>query len=168
MDAALQSSTRHDWRTPEWLTALLALEFGDIALDPCADPDHQFARVNLAAPEDDGLIADWRSLASGGLIFCNPPYGESIPRWVQACHESRAEAALLVPARPGTRWWRAASEGANARVCLYGRLRFEGAGSSAPFPSALFYWGRQPGLFCDTFDEHGEVLTLRRDRERYA
>ena len=43
-------------------------------------------------PADDGLVQSWNC---GGAVFCNPPYGRQIGKWVaKAYHESVAGGGL--------------------------------------------------------------------------
>ena len=44
-------------------------------------------------PADDGLVQSWNC---GGAVFCNPPYGRQIGKWVaKAYHESVAGGAWI-------------------------------------------------------------------------
>jgi site-specific DNA-methyltransferase (adenine-specific) len=112
----------------------LAEEFGGFDLDPCATPEtatcpRYFTRA------DDGLSRVWT-----GRVFMNPPYGRTIAKWMRKALESSATTAelvvCLVPARVDTRWWHDYATHGEARF-LKGRLRFGGAASGAPFPSAV-------------------------------
>ena len=73
----------------------------------------------------------------------NPPYGRALPHWMaKAVNEiemERAERVIcLLPARTDTAWWHRYVLPFAAEIhYLRGRIRFEGAGSSAPFPSAV-------------------------------
>lgn len=159
----LHSSERMDWRTPDSILVRVR-GLGTIGLDPCASANskHHFAAYNLTE-EDDGLEHQWDAY-SGALVYVNPPYGRGLPVWVDTCNdfgEEGTEIVLLVPSRTDTRWFRSATEAADARCLLYGRLTFQGADNSAPFPSAVFYYGDDPWLFCSIFREIGEVQVLR-------
>jgi len=69
----------------------------------------------------------------------NPPYGSGIGRWMKKAYRSSLEGATvvcLVPARTCTRWWDEWAMRGEIRF-LRGRIRFVGASSSAPFPSAV-------------------------------
>lgn len=159
----LMSSEKMDWRTPEILLALVR-GMGTIGLDPCADenPEHHFAAYNLTEA-DDGLEHSWDAYG-GSLVYVNPPYGRVLPAWIDYCNEfgeEGVEIILLVPSRTDTRWFRSATEAADARCLWHGRLTFQGAEHSAPFPSAVFYYGQDPWLFCSVFQDVGEVAVLR-------
>ena len=71
--------------------------------------------------------------------FMNPPYGREIIHWMRKAYESSLEGAkvvCLVPARTDTKWWHEYAMKGEI-VFLRGRLKFEGAKNSAPFPSAV-------------------------------
>jgi site-specific DNA-methyltransferase (adenine-specific) len=145
---ALFSSAESDWATPAELCAAIVRAFGCIALDPCA-------------ARHSAIVANVRYFVRGvdrpwparGLVYCNPPYGRALSSWADACaRHARAggEVLALVPARTDTRWF-ATLTPEGVTVCLVrGRLRFErpgGARESAPFPSALVYFGQRPRAF---------------------
>ncbi len=76
-----------------------------------------------------------------GRVFCNPPYGREIGRWIAKAWESAEKGACdvvvcLVPARVDTAWWHDYCARGEVRF-LRGRVRFGGADSGAPFPSAV-------------------------------
>jgi len=70
----------------------------------------------------------------------NPPYGKKIGVWIaKAYQESRNGAVVvcLIPSRTDTVWWHDYIMRAAEIRFVRGRLRFEGAKASAPFPNAL-------------------------------
>jgi site-specific DNA-methyltransferase (adenine-specific) len=79
-------------------------------------------------------------------VLLNPPYGRSIGQWIA---KPKAEVAAgnarlalaLIPARTDTAWWHEGVAGSATVFFLRGRLSFDDAGQSAPFPSALVIWG---------------------------
>lgn len=162
MDAVLHSSDRMDWQTPDVVLDLVR-EVGVIRLDPCTEVANPTGAQEWISPPGDGLSYDWQP-ARSGVVYVNPPYGRSLQTWIaKCCTEGTAgsEIVLLVPARPDTAWYDAAHDSANAKCEWRGRLRFKGAPHCAPFPSALFYWGPQPWLFCHVFAPHGRVEVMR-------
>ena len=134
LNRALFSSVKDDWPTPWEFFHNLDLEF-DFTLDVCAVP--WSAKV-------------WQ--------YCVPPHalrvwGETTFRRLfpdalvdeKARREAERGALVvgLLPARTDTAWfhehvYRAATE---IRF-LKGRLKFEGAAASAPFPSMIAVWGK--------------------------
>lgn len=147
--------------TPEWYTPPLIIEsvvraLGAIDLDPCSNP----GAPNIPAAQyftaaEDGLAQPW-----SGRVYMNPPYGDAISAWVEKLvgevSDGRVhEAIALIPARTDTAWWRLLRDCA---VCFVrGRLRFSGAETSAPFPSAAAYFGPRRDAFKGVFSDIGDV-----------
>lgn len=131
---ALLSSVTDEWATPRDLFARLNARWR-FELDPCATQENAVCERYFTRAEN-GLLQRWQ-----GRVFVNPPYGREIGRWVQkAALESRnpdTVVVALLPARTDTRWW-GDWVAPFARVTfIRGRLKFGGARSGAPFPSAL-------------------------------
>lgn len=161
-DRVTHTSNRQTWMTPRWILDLV-YQLGPIALDPCASDDEHFhfAQMNFTK-KTNGLVQHWQR---GGLVFVNHEYGRGIPEWcdkcaTEACHG--AEIVQLCPARPGANWYMGAKRDADALCELNGRVLFDEhwCKDPAPFPSALFYYGDKPYLFCHIFVDHGEVRIL--------
>lgn len=82
MNAALQSSKNMDWCTPQDFFDKLDAEF-HFVLDPAAT--EQTAKcAKFFTPETDGLSQSWDC---DGAVFCNPPYGREIAKWVRKAYE---------------------------------------------------------------------------------
>jgi len=113
------------WTTPEALYAALDAEF-HFTLDPCPIDDSE--RIM----EHDGLARPW----SGERVFCNPPYGNGMARWLAKAREAEC-AVFLLPSRTDTAWWHDYALKADEIRFLRGRLRFGGAKMNAPFPSVV-------------------------------
>ena len=82
------------------------------------------------------------SLSSGGRVWCNPPYGREIAKWVQKGFESvQAGAAsvcvMLLPARTDTKWFHSYVYNKAEIRFVKGRLKFGNSKNSAPFPSMV-------------------------------
>lgn len=80
----------------------------------------------------------------GGAVFCNPPYGREIGKWVQKAYEEAKDGTtvvLLIPARTDTSYFHEFIYGKAEIRFIRGRLRFEdddgNAADPAPFPSML-------------------------------
>ena len=77
----------------------------------------------------------------GHTVFCNPPYGREIGKWVKYSYEqSRKEnttVVMLVPSRTDTRWFHNYIYGKAEIRFVKGRLKFGGATTGAPFPSMV-------------------------------
>ena len=78
MNKALLSSKNMCWGTPQDFFDELDSEF-HFVLDPAATD--KTAKCSLYyTPETDGLSQSWDR---GGAVFCNPPYGREIGKWVR-------------------------------------------------------------------------------------
>ncbi len=127
------SSNNDTWETPPDLFRELDSEF-HFTLDCCALP-HNTKCPNYYTPEVDGLTKSW----TGEIVWQNPPYGKQISAWVKKAYEESQKGATvvcLVPSRTDTAWWHDYAMKGEIRF-LRGRLKFVGATSSAPFPSAI-------------------------------
>lgn len=162
MDPIHYSSRKGEYHSPASIVQAAHDVLGGVDLDPCADAKRSVrARRNLTA-EQDGLIWPWF-----GTVYLNPPYGREISLWttrlthfVELGHVP--EAIALVPARTDTRWWEQCSAWALNVCFVHGRLRFGEEEHSAPFPSALFYFGTSPGSrrFALRFSAFGSIWSL--------
>ncbi len=158
INAAVMSSARQSWNTPECVLERVR-RVDAVGLDPCSNPSSIVgAKVEWSLENgDNGLIMPWGEY---GLVFVNPEYGRGIGKWMALCAieaVNHTEIIALVPARTDARWFNYAWS-ADA-ICFWtGRLRFLGAPSSAPFPSAVVYWGPRKYRFAAAFDSAGNVV----------
>lgn len=142
MAGHIASAKNENWCTPLDLVARVHRALGGPPdLDPCSNPKSVVGARRAISRPDDGLSSDW-SLAR--TIFCNPPFGAGIDRWVGRCvgawRDHQASVVLLVPAAVDTRYWQDHVATAD-RVCfLRGRVRFQGAPACAPFATAIALW----------------------------
>ena len=137
MDKVLFSSKKDDWETPQKLYDELNREF-QFTLDTCADENNHKCSKYYTTKED-GLKQNW----SGEIVYCNPPYGKQIYKWVEKCYlESRKEktiVVLLIPSRTDTKYFHNflyKKQGVELRF-IKGRVKFSGAKYPAPFPSLI-------------------------------
>jgi DNA N-6-adenine-methyltransferase (Dam) len=117
------SSATDKWSTPADLYEALAQEFL-FDFDPCP-----------IDPTEDGRTTRW----SGRRVYCNPPYGRGVGKWLERGPDAEV-AVFLLPARTDTKWFHELVLPVASEVrFLQGRLKFGGfAGNSpAPFPSML-------------------------------
>lgn len=127
-------SSTCEWPTPPDFFDSVNARF-DFTLDVCASAENaKCARFYTRA--DDGLAQPWT-----GRVWCNPPYGREIGKWIarawQAAQSGEAEVVVcLVPARTDTSYWHEYASKADVEF-IKGRLRFGDGIGSAPFPSAL-------------------------------
>jgi site-specific DNA-methyltransferase (adenine-specific) len=132
MTAYMPPSAREDWRTPKELFRKLDAEFA-FDLDAAATDENKLC-LQWITKEEDALSIDWE----GSSIFCNPPYGRIITKWVEKAeieHLKGKTVVMLLPARTDTKWF---------QTCLkyeirfiQGRLKFDDQKYPAPFPSMI-------------------------------
>ena len=132
----LWSSKSCEWETPKDLFDRLNEEF-HFTLDPCAN-EYNHKCDKYYTIEQDGLKQDW----SGETVFCNPPYGRTVSKWVQKCFQEVYAgkcscAVMLIPARTDTRWFHDWIYNKAEVRFIKGRLRFGGQSQDAPFPSMV-------------------------------
>jgi hypothetical protein len=160
MDRVLFSKTRVDWNTPWLIVDRSVKTLAVIDLDPCSNPASIVPARKAYSLEnnEDGLSADWGT----GSVYVNPPYGRAIGAWVEKCNQAYARGSraviALVPARTDAKWFQTCWT-ATAICFLRGRLKFLGAASSAPFPSAVIYWGTNKPGFRESFANIGKIIT---------
>jgi hypothetical protein len=139
MNTAVFENTTDQWLTPQ--NVLDAL--GTFDLDPCAHPAFRTrcATIGYCLPDENGLLLPWT-----GRIWCNPPFGRELPKWIDrmALH---GNGVMLAPARTETRWFRVAWESAHAILFPYKRFRYINGetgneGDNPTFPDALIAFGR--------------------------
>lgn len=122
---ALFSSMTPSWATPKGLYEELDAEF-DFDLDPCPLGDAQIW---------DGAAMSWEKRR----VFCNPPYGRGVDRWLAKAREADL-AVYLLPSRTDTAWWHDYALKADEIRFIRGRLKFGDAKNSAPFPSVVLVY----------------------------
>ena len=87
------------WETPQWLFDELNEKY-HFDLDVCATPKNAKCE-RFFTQEQDGLAQEWT-----GNVWCNPPYGRQIGKWVKKAYESKAHiVVMLLPARTDTGWF---------------------------------------------------------------
>lgn len=126
------SSQTNEWATPQDFFDKLNEEF-NFTLDPCAtDTNHKCAK--FYTEQDDGLAQSW----DNQIVFCNPPYGREIGKWVKKASQATGGAVvMLIPARTDTRYFHEYIYHKSEIRFLKGRLKFGGSTNSAPFPSMV-------------------------------
>lgn len=138
LNKGLFTSKKDDWETPQKLFEELNKEF--IFDVDVAASDGNAKMPNYFTKEDDALVQNWN-----GNVFCNPPYGRDLRKWIEKAYEEylrdpERTIVLLIPARTDTSYWHDFVFYKAEIRFLRGRLKFEVGGESkdaAPFPSAL-------------------------------
>jgi len=138
------SNKNNAWCTPRDFFNKLNQEF-NFTLDPCCLPKSALCK-KFYTPDDDGLKQSW----DNEVVFCNPPYGRELGKWVKKASESRGgQVVMLIPARTDTRYFHDyiyQKENVEIRF-IKGRLKFidmdyigkeeDRKMSPAPFPSMI-------------------------------
>lgn len=128
---SLFSSASGEWETPSELFNALDAEF-HFTLDACASPDK--AKCTRYYSER-ALEETW-----AGIVWVNPPYGRLIGQWTRKGRQSAeagATVVMLLPSRTDTKWWHEDVMRSSEIRFIRGRLKFGGAMTGAPFPSAV-------------------------------
>ena len=131
INTGLFSSKTDNWATPQDFYDKLNAEF-NFTLDVCADESNHKCDKYFTK-EQDGISQDWR----GERVWCNPPYGREISKWVEACAKCKSLAVMLLPARTDTRWFHDYIYNKAEVRFIKGRLKFGDGKNSAPFPSMV-------------------------------
>lgn len=147
------SSATDEWATPQGFFDELNEEFR-FTLDPAASEENHKCEM-FFTKEQNGLDRSW----GGYTVFCNPPYGRDIGKWVQKAweeHEKNGNTiVMLLPARTDTRWFHEFIYGKAEVRFVRGRLKFGNATNSAPFPSMIVIFRRKRGFTWKWRNRHG-------------
>lgn len=135
MNPAMYSSKSNEWTTPQGFFDTLDKEF-QFTLDPASTHENAKCEKHYTV-EENGLTQDW----SGETVFCNPPYGRELGRWVKKCYEEglkpNTTVVMLIPSRTDTKSFHDYILGKAEIRFIKGRLRFGGSTNGAPFPSVV-------------------------------
>lgn len=146
MNKALLISKNMNWCTPQDFFDKLNAEF-HFVLDAAATAKSAKCR-RYFSPETDALNQSWNY---GGAVFCNPPYGRSLKKWIRKAYtesQSGQTIVLLIPARVDTAAFHDYIYGKAEIRFVRGRLTFTdedgnpkkdncGRAQQAPFPSMI-------------------------------
>ena len=138
------SSERMDWETPQDFFDKLNVEF-HFTLDPCANEQNAKCK-KFYTIEQDGLAQSWQ----GEIVFCNPPYGRELSKWVEKAYkESRKPntiVVMLIPARTDTKYFHQYIYKKSEIRFIKGRLKFGNSTNGAPFPSMVVVMKNAEGI----------------------
>jgi hypothetical protein len=135
-----ESNEDYEWYTPPFIFENLNTEFD---LDPCSPGKDKCivpAKTHYTFPVNNGLIDPWF-----GLVFCNPPYGRHVDKWLKRCIEHNNGIALIF-SRTSTRWFQSTAPTTSTICFINKRLKFISGktgelGDSAGADSMLMAWG---------------------------
>lgn len=147
---ACLTSNSNEWATPAATFRELDAEF-HFNLDPCSTDENAKCKQHYTL-KDNGLAQDW----GGCRVFCNPPYGKEIGKWVRKCYEESQKpdtlVVMLIPARTDTSYFHDYIYHKAQIRFLRGRLHFNESLQGAPFPSMIVVF--------DNRDNEESQLTL--------
>lgn len=146
MSKALLSSKDMCWCTPKDFFQKLDEEF-HFVLDAAATDRSAKCKLYFT-PEIDALAQSWDV---GGAVYCNPPYGRQIERWIRKAYEESRRCThpivLLIPARTDTSYFHDYIYGQAEIRFIRGRLKFTDESGqekdAAPFPSMVVIYRGQ-------------------------
>lgn len=140
---ALLSSKDMCWCTPKDFFQKLDEEF-HFVLDAAATDRSAKCKLYFT-PEIDALAQSWDV---GGSVYCNPPYGRQIGKWIRKAYEESRRCThpivMLIPARTDTSYFHDYIYGKAEIRFIRGRLKFTDESGqekdAAPFPSMVVIW----------------------------
>lgn len=141
LNKGMLTSNTEEWATPQQFFDELNKEF-HFTLDPCSTDENAKCEKHYTK-EDDGLSKNW----GGEVVFCNPPYGRDISKWVEKADHEAAKGAtvvMLIPARTDTKYFHKYIYNKHEIRFIQGRLHFNESKQSAPFPSMLVIMKGRP------------------------
>ena len=153
-EAAVGNSV--EWYTPKSVFDALGVGFDLDVCSPGLDKTWVPAERALTIAED-GLTSPWH-----GFVWCNPPYGKGIDKWLKRMAKHNNGIAL-VPARPDTAWFHEASHTTMSILFARGRIKFHPGDKHAPntgSPGAgnvFIAWGQQAALTLEQSNIEGHV-----------
>ena len=135
MNSVMYSSKKDDWETPQDLFDALNKKY-NFDLDPAATVENAKCK-EFFTKKENGLLQNW----GGRCVFCNPPYGRQIGKWVEKgfieSKRANTTVVMLLPARTDTRWFHDYIYKKAEIEFIKGRLKFGESKNSAPFPSMI-------------------------------
>ncbi|MFA6111608.1 MAG: DNA N-6-adenine-methyltransferase [Candidatus Latescibacterota bacterium] len=120
-DGGRKGPSRDDWETPMVLFSKLDEEF-HFTVDAAATAATAKC-TRFWSPGVDRLKQKW----DGEVVWCNPPYGDQLPRWMRKAFMSCKQGAtvvMLVPPRTDTAWWHYYAMSASEIRFIVGRVSF--------------------------------------------
>jgi len=139
----VMSTGKDDWETPKYLFDKLDARY-HFTLDPCSNDTNYKVEKHYTIKED-GLKQDW----GGHVVWCNPPYGREMPKWIKKAYEESLKpntiVVMLIPARTDTVAFHKYIYNKAQIAFLRGRIKFVGATSGATFPSMIVVFGKKNG-----------------------
>lgn len=134
-----RKSKKEEWLTPPDLLKKL----GDFDLDPCSPIDRPWDTAKKHYTIfDDGLSKEWE-----GRVWCNPPYGDKVGRWLNKLAFHGNGIALVFARTETTEFFKQVWEKADGVLFVKGRIPFYHASGKkakrgAGAPSCFIAYGK--------------------------
>lgn len=127
-----------EWSTPQYFFDQMNAMYG-FDLDAAATKENAKCKEYFTM-EDDGLAQSW----AGHRVWCNPPYGRDVGKWVKKGYEESEHAlvVMLLPASTDTSWFHEYCLKGKI-MFLRGRLRFGESKHNATFSSMVVVFDRR-------------------------
>lgn len=144
MSAYMPQPERLDWGTPQKVFNWASNRWGPYHVDLAASAWNRKC-LNFLGETENALGKDWDFWSfQKKRGWLNPPYGRMLKPFAKQVSRQLSEGnitsvTMLVPSRTDTEWFSILMSHAVEVVFIRGRLKFEGASNSAPFPSVLIH-----------------------------
>lgn len=169
----LTSSRTVEWYTPPHLIDMVKRVLGHIDLDPasCLEANQFVQAVRIFTKQMNALDLEWHATS----VWLNSPFNKYKGKSMQDLLNSKMHEEYglghfergisIIKSVPGYAWYEKAIRYPVARCFVESRIHFIPKGSSEPGKpakagSTLLYWGPDPKLFQDVFEEIGRVEIL--------
>lgn len=133
-NAYMPKSKSVEWSTPQDFFDKLNNEF-NFTVDVASTANNAKC-ANYYTENENGLVQNW----GGQRVWCNPPYGKDMPKWIEKAYNERNNAeciVMLIPSRTDTRAFHNWIYGVAEIRFVKGRLKFGEMNQAAPFPSMV-------------------------------
>jgi hypothetical protein len=151
-----------EWYTPPIYIEMARRVLGQIDLDPATNEVAQawIKAAKYFSAAEDGLKQSWQ-----GRVWCNPPYGRHVKRWlaktITSYQSGDVDAAIVLLNRTGATWYTELRKEVTAVCEVDKRIAFIDAtgvpqGSPRHYNNFL-YLGQNVELFQEVFKPLGEV-----------
>ena len=162
MPNGIGSHQSHKMGKDEWLTPPdLLNKLGEFDLDCCAPVNRPWDTArNHYTIKDDGLSQEWF-----GRVWCNPPYGREVGKWLSRCAVHKHATALIFARTETKDWINHVWSKAHSVLFIYGRLYFyhvDGtrAKSNSGAPSALISYNELNTEYLSKSGIDGKLIIL--------
>jgi len=157
----------HKMGTDEWLTPPEILEaLGPFDLDPCAPVVRPWPTAAMHYTiQDNGLLRAWE-----GRVWCNPPYGTEVGRWLNRLSDHGNGMALIFARTETEAFYEHVWKKADAILFIRGRITFyrvDGtkAKANGGAPSCLIAYGSDNASRLEYSGIRGQFIVIAKGQE---